>query len=118
MTTLPVRPEIDRAVRAGRVLAARLERATVAAAQASDPTRQRLWRLNVHRRGGRLEQWAAAVRAQIGPRVDGLTVRELDLLSNALGRAARALNRAGRGAPASIGYMQRLIAPRLRLPVA
>jgi hypothetical protein len=116
VNAFPVRPEVERAVRAGRALAARLEGAVGAAARARTPREQAVWRRNVHRRSGRLEQWAAAVRAQLVPRVDELNVRELDFLSNALGRAARALERANRGTPVSIRTMQRAINPRLRLP--
>lgn len=116
MNALQVRPEIDRAVRAGRVLAARLDGAVGAAARAQTPRDRLLWRRNVHRRSGRLEQWAAAVRAQLAPRADEFNVRELDFLSNALGRAAHALERANRGTPVSIRTAQRAINPRLRLP--
>jgi hypothetical protein len=70
----------------------------------------------MHRRSGLLEQWAAAVRAQILPRVEELNVRELDVLSGAVGHADAALRRANRGTPASIRTIQRAINPRLRLP--
>ena len=81
------------------------------------PQQRRQWRISVHRRHTGLSQWAAAVYAQLGSRVDELNIRELDLLSNALGRADRAFSRDPRGSPVSVRRMQRLIAPRLRLPV-
>jgi hypothetical protein len=117
MSPAGVRPEVDRAVRAGGALAARLNRAAAARARAGTPQEQRLWGQNMHRRAGRLQEWAAAVRAQLGPRIDELNIRELDFLNGALTRAEAAFGRAGRGAPASIGLLRRLIASRLRVPV-
>jgi hypothetical protein len=119
MVTVPgVRPDIHRVIRAGRALAERLERGVTAAQRAGlTPQQQRLWRVNIHRRSSRLQEWASYVEKQVGPRVEELSIRELDFLSNTLGRASRALERAGRGTPVSIRRVQRLIAPRLRLPM-
>ncbi len=80
------------------------------------PQQQRQWRVNVHRRRGQLQEWAAAVLARLGPRVEELNDRELDLLANTLAGAQSAFNREGRGTPVSVPQMLRRIGTRLRLP--